>query len=242
MNQQAEISIEPESEISVRISFGQVIDELIFKRITAINQAIHLSPFPGFVESVPAYTTLTVFYDPMVVAKTSDNAGTNIFPLVIRYLENVLQDVRQLQPQQDKPPFLIPVCYGGRFGPDIEEVAAQSKLTVDDVIRLHTQTVYTVYLVGFLPGFPYLGGMNEKLATPRRLIPRKKVPAGSVGIAGLQTGVYPIDSPGGWQLIGLTPMRMFDIGADSPALLRAGDRVQFCRITASEFYELSPDL
>ena len=241
MNHETKIIIEAESESSVRMSFGNSIDEQIFQRITAINESLHKAPFPGFIESVPAYTTLTVFYDPMLVNAAAESPGIYAFDLVINYLKNFTNEIRLSRSMPDTIPFKIPVCYGGKFGPDIEEVAEYNKLSIEDVIRMHAERVYIVYMVGFLPGFPYLGGMNEKLATPRRLGPRKIVPAGSVGIAGEQTGIYPLSSPGGWQLIGRTPMRLFDSLLTSPALLRAGNRIQFSSINSSEYQYLSSD-
>jgi inhibitor of KinA len=129
----------------------------------------------------------------------------------------------------------IPVCYGGAFGPDLEDVARRHELEAADVIRIHSNGDYLVYMVGFMPGFAYLGGLSARIATPRRLSPRTAVPAGTVGIGGDQTGVYPLASPGGWNLIGKTPLRIFDIQRNEPALLVAGDRVRFRQISLSEF-------
>src|ERR671914_867162 len=129
----------------------------------------------------------------------------------------------------------IPVHYGGNFGPDLGFVALHNELTEQQVIEIHSQPMYLVYMIGFAPGFPYLGGMSERLASPRRESPREKIPAGSVGIAGSQTGVYPIETPGGWQLIGRTPLRLFRPDKDDPSLLRTGDRVRFHAIEPAEY-------
>lgn len=129
----------------------------------------------------------------------------------------------------------IPVLYGGEYGPDLEFVAKHAGKTAEEVIQIHTSTEYLIYMLGFTPGFAYLGGMDESIATPRLKQPRVKIPAGSVGIAGSQTGVYPIDSPGGWQLIGQTPVRMYDPTRQEPILVKAGDYVRFCAITPFEF-------
>jgi inhibitor of KinA len=241
MKHEPKITFEAETESSVRICFGDSIDEKILKRITALNEALHLNPFPGFLESVPAYTTLTVFYDPLMVIASAGSAGLYAFELVIGQLKNLVDSITQAGGAADQPLIRIPVCYGGKFGPDIEDVAEHNKLQVEEVIRLHAETIYTVYMVGFLPGFPYLGGMNARLETPRRLHPRKTVPGGSVGIAGAQTGIYPLNSPGGWQLIGRTPMQLFNPLSASPVLLRAGNRIQFWSVSSSEFYYLSSD-
>jgi inhibitor of KinA len=129
----------------------------------------------------------------------------------------------------------IDVCYGGEFGPDLEEVARLRGLSVDEVVRIHSTGDYLVYMIGFSPGFPYLGGLDSRIATPRRAAPRTLVPAGSVGIGGDQTGVYPIASPGGWQLIGRTPQQIFVVSREPPTLIQAGDRVRFRSISADEF-------
>jgi KipI family sensor histidine kinase inhibitor len=132
----------------------------------------------------------------------------------------------------------IPVCYGGDFGPDIEFVAQTHDLTVEEVIRIHSEPEYPIYMIGFTPGFPFLGGLPEKLHTPRLETPRTVVPAGSVGIANAQTGIYPIDSPGGWQLIGKTPLKLFDLQRSNPILLKAGDALKFKPITIYEYHRL----
>ena len=131
----------------------------------------------------------------------------------------------------------IPVCYGGEFGPDLEYVARHNNLTTDEVIHIHSSGEYLVYMIGFAPGFPFLGGLSPKIATPRRPSPRATIPAGSVGIAGMQTGVYPIETPGGWQLIGRTPQKLFLPNENPPSLLQAGDVVKFCPISFQEYQE-----
>ncbi len=133
----------------------------------------------------------------------------------------------------------IPVCYGGELGPDLDDVARTHGLAPEEVIRLHADADYLVYMIGFMPGFAYLGGLPERIATPRRKTPRTAVPAGTVGIGGRQTGVYPLVSPGGWNLIGRTPVKIFDIKRDEPTLLSTGDRVRFRPISRSEFDEAS---
>jgi inhibitor of KinA len=132
----------------------------------------------------------------------------------------------------------IPVCYGGDFGPDLDAVSSHTGLSTEEVVAIHGEPDYLVYMIGFAPGFPYLGGMSERLASPRRESPRAKIPPGSVGIAGSQTGVYPIETPGGWQLIGRTPLRLFRPERDEPSLLRTGDRVRFQAIDRAEYGDL----
>ena len=239
MDKQTNYLIKPQSETSVVIYFGDSISEAILKQITGLNTSLRLSPFDGFIESVPAYISLTVIYDPAKVLSAVNLKGDYAFERVINYLKHLpvsgFQEICAISPE----PLVIPVCYGGEFGPDIEEVAKHNNITIDELIHLHSASVYTVYMLGFMPGFPYLGGMNKLLATPRLNSPRKKVPAGTVGIAGEQTGIYPLQSPGGWQLIGRTPLKLFDPHHSSPTLLHAGDRLTFSVISKSQFLELS---
>jgi inhibitor of KinA len=153
--------------------------------------------------------------------------------------------VRQLLPDALAPGAVaeaetieIPVCYGGAFGPDLAVVAAQARLSLEEVIARHAAPNYLVHMIGFAPGFPYLGGLDARLATPRKAAPRPLVPAGSVGIAGGQTGIYSLPTPGGWQLIGRTPLRLFDPARSQPSLLRAGLRLRFVPISKAEFQRL----
>ena len=236
MSKRINLSIITDSEFSVVVVFGDTISKDIFEAIMGFNAALLQSPFPGFIETVPAYTTLTVFYDPSLVLAANNLAGDYAFTRVIGYL-NKLAGVYRPIVSDDVEPVIIPVCYGGRFGPDIEEVATHNHISISQLIGLHTAPIYIVYMLGFMPGFPYLGGMDEKLETPRHHSPRKNVPAGSVGIAGKQTGIYPFTSPGGWQLIGRTPLKLFDAAAGSPTLLRPGARVKFEPMTAAAFDE-----
>jgi inhibitor of KinA len=148
-----------------------------------------------------------------------------------------------LSVDQDAEPRIveIPVCYGGEFGPDLEEVAEHNGITPEEVIDIHSNGEYIVYMIGFAPGFPYIGGMSEKIAAPRRKNPRLKIPAGSVGIAGKQTGVYPIETPGGWQLIGRTPRKLFLPDGHTPSLLQAGDQIKFVQVSQEEFLKMEED-
>ncbi|SEO70149.1 5-oxoprolinase subunit PxpB [Mucilaginibacter sp. OK283] len=224
------------SETAVTVEFGQQIAEELLNAVNSLNLLLHQQPFPGFNTTVPAYSTLTVFYDPVIVIK-SDLPGAGCFAKVSGYLDDL-----KFQKKTAKPAggdiITIPVCYGGSFGPDLEEVADSHHISIAEVIKLHNAATYKVYMIGFVPGFAYLGGMDERLATPRKAAPRKLVPAGAVGIAGQQTGVYPLDTPGGWQIIGQTPLKMFDRDRRQPSLLKAGDMVVFKAIDIQEFNEL----
>jgi inhibitor of KinA len=195
--------------------------------------AIEAASLPGVRELVPAYTTVTVHYDPAALVHAGAPAddlpgwlGVRLGQALARSGKAKLPSAREIE---------VPVCYGGEFGPDLARVAAQAKLSPEEVIRRHAKADYRVAMVGFAPGFPYLIGLPQELATPRHARPRTQVPAGSVGIAGEQTGIYPLATPGGWNLIGRTALPLFDPLADPPAKLQVGDRVRFRAISAAEF-------
>jgi len=217
-------TIKPAGDSALLVSFEEVIDEEVNARIHAIADAVEKAGFEWLVEAVPTYSTVYVFYDPLKASFSEAKAAIEPFLTV--------------SPESFRGRLVeIPVVYGGEYGPDIGFVAEHNGLTVDDVIEIHSGPTYRVYFLGFLPGFAYLGGMDERIATPRLEKPRLKVPAGSVGIAGKQTGIYPLESPGGWRLIGRTPLRLFDPGREPPTLLRPGDTVRFVPIDESEFQE-----
>ena len=224
------VEIFPLGESGLVVRFGETINMTVHHRICGL--ATHLTEFPlqGVIEFVPAYTTLTIYYD---LWKTS-------FDELAEALKSLPLNLPEVQ-EADRPLIELPVCYGGEFGPDLEFVARQHSLTTDDVIDLHSSVNYRVYLIGFAPGFPYLGGMSTRLATPRRESPRLSIPAGSVGIAGEQTGVYPIETPGGWQLIGCTPWKLFLPEQTPPIRFTVGDQVRFRPITQETFIQLRND-
>ena len=187
---------------------------------------------PGVIEVTPGYTTLGVFFDP---ARAD-------FEAVKTLIEETLQkEWEAARPRAGTGTTTeIPVCYDDEFAPDLREVAWHARLTVEAVVQRHSGATYRVSCIGFTPGFPYLSGLPAALATPRRASPRKEIPAGAVGIGGTQTGIYPQKSPGGWNIIGRTPLSLFDVQREPPALLHVGDRVRFRRITREEFKKLSP--
>lgn len=221
------------SEQAVTLAFEPEISETQLQQITAFNKLINQNPFPGFRCTVPAYHTISIFYDPVKVIKSSLQ-GEDCFKKVSCWLRKLKFEPENMQVKEART-ITIPVCYGQDFGPDLEELANLHQLTTEEVISLHSSAVYKVYMIGFVPGFAYLGGMNALLDTPRKAIPRQKITAGSVGIAGKQTGVYPMETPGGWQIIGRTPLKLFDANRSQPALLKAGDSVIFKPISADEF-------
>jgi len=226
------------SDHAVTIEFGQEIDQNILRSITAFDQCLTQNPFPGFITSVPAYTTLSVFFDPVRVIRSEEIPGKDCFEKVSGYLSR-LQEKQKNTTATACDRVTIPVCYDPEFGLDIDEVAKIHNLTVDTVIHRHSSLEYIVHMIGFMPGFAYLGGMVDSLSTPRKATPRSAVPAGAVGIAGKQTGIYPLQTPGGWQIIGQTPVKLFNANRPQPSLLKAGDRVIFKPIDRLEFNRLA---
>ncbi len=221
----------PLGDRAVMITLGATIDEATHRLVRSASVRIDQRPPTGFVDQVPAFTSIAVHYDPLIAAH-----GTSVTPYA-RVVDELSAALDGLTAERLPPARVVevPVCYGGTLGPDLDDVARAHEITADEVVRIHTSGDYLVYMVGFMPGFAYLGGLSPKLATPRRTTPRTVVPAGTVGIGGSQTGVYPLDSPGGWNLIGKTPLAVFDIARPQPALLATGDRVRFRAITESDF-------
>lgn len=230
------MQITPLGDTALMLEFGDVIDESIYRRVHAAWQALQAAPLTAVTELVPAYTSVTLFYDP-VVAVQEGAAETGI----VDWLSAKVRERLKNPPKtgKSKPRTIeIPICYGGEFGPDLGQVAKYSKLSPEEVIKRHSKADYIVYLIGFAPGFPYLGGLPRELETPRHAKPRMKVAPGSVGIAGNQTGIYPLGTPGGWNLIGRTPLKLFVPDRDPPVLLCAGDQVKFRTISSEEFAKL----
>lgn len=191
---------------------------------------------PWVADIVPACDTLTIVYDPWCVVRTmADISHTDAYAAVYSYVEETLGSLLIYTPQSGERKSAvidIPVRYGGEDGPDLAACAARAGMDAASFTAAHAGVIYMVTMIGFMPGFPYLSGLSEHLAQPRLPQPRKRIPAGSVGIAGNQTGIYPFDSPGGWQIIGRTSTRLFDASNERPSLLRAGDRVRFVPIEA----------
>lgn len=222
------------SETAALVEFGRKISEDINKKVRTFCTYLDDKPFYGMVEYVPAFTSVSVIYNPL------DMKSESPYEVVKVILDNIISKL-DFSLEDEEHIVEIPVCYGGEFGQDIEQVAKINNITVDEVIKIHSEGKYLVYMIGFAPGFPYLGGMSEKIAAPRRESPRIAIPAGSVGIAGMQTGVYPIETPGGWQLIGKTPLKLFDLKRNSKSLLKAGDIVKFYPISYEEYVQLKEE-
>lgn len=226
------------SERAITIVFGQGIDEITFDSVHQFNAQLNRLPFEGFISTVPAYASLTVFYDPLVVMHAQELQGLNGFERVCNYLIE-LQQKSPLIKKKKREQVHLPVCYDEALAPDLAYVASYHNISPEELINLHSGAIYQVYMIGFVPGFAYLGGMPSILETPRKEIPRKQVLAGSIGIAGKQTGIYPLQISGGWQIIGCTPLQLFNIERSSPSLLEAGDEVLFEIIDLQEFKFLS---
>ena len=231
------LKLYPLGDAAVVLEFGQVIAPATHRLIQAFANVLARHPPPGLREVVPAFATLTVYYDPLVLFELG---GASPYEHIANVLRLLLPAAQAAAADYVPGPLVeIPVCYGGELGPDLGLVASHAQLAAEEVVARHAQPDYLVHMVGFAPGFPYLGGLDGRLATPRRAQPRALVPAGAVGIAGAQTGIYSLPTPGGWQLIGRTPLRLFDPGRARPSLLQAGDRLRFVPISEAEFQRLS---
>ena len=209
---------------SILIEFGKEINPEINGKITSLVQLMKEQHIEGVVDMIPAFCTLLVNYDPRVITYEE-----------IRDRMEKLLKIETRASESRRRVYEIPVCYGGEYGPDIENIAEHAGLSVEEVIRIHSSRDYLIYMLGFLPGFCYLGGLDERIHTPRLANPRIKINAGSVGIGGSQTGIYPLDSPGGWQLMGMTPVKTYDPEREVPILVEAGDYIRFVPVDESEY-------
>ena len=218
----------PAGDSAIAVEFGREIDLNINNQVaamrTVIEAAIDEGKLKGIVELVPTYGSLLVVYDQLAVGY----AG------LIGQLKILAEGLEGVE-IPDREVVEIPVVYGGEYGPDLGIVAQLNSLSEDEVIKRHSEAEYPIYMLGFVAGFPYLGGMDKSIAAPRKQTPRLKIPAGSVGIAGQQTGIYSVESPGGWQIIGRTPLKLYDADGEKPILLRAGQSIRFKPITEAEY-------
>ena len=210
------------------IVFGDTISTETNQRITSTVQLIREQRIEGIVDMIPAFVSLLINYNPLVIS----------YDALRTRLEQILK-METKAAETVKRVFEIPVCYGGQYGPDLQNIADHAGLTPEEVVKIHTSCDYLIYMLGFLPGFCYLGGLDERIHTPRLDTPRIKIPAGSVGIGGSQTGIYPMDSPGGWQLMGMTPVKTYDPEREVPILVQAGEYIRFVEIDEAEFRRIS---
>ena len=209
------------------VEFGKTIDMAVNQAVHALDRQLKTETLPGLKESVPAYASLLIAYDPLLLPLET---------LTSHCSELMTADACVETSRRER--LDIPVLYGGEWGPDLSAVALKVGLAPEEVIELHTQVTYTVYMMGFMPGYPYLGGLDPRLSLPRLATPRTRVPAGSVAIAELQAGVYPLESPGGWHLLGRTPLRLYRPEFSPPVLLRAGQAVRFRPVTVAEYLHI----
>jgi len=222
----------PLGDAAITLDMGNIINEALNQKALAMQLWLLDHPFEGMKDCFIAYSSLTVQYNPVIVKKQY-HPQTTVFEWVAAYLKQAF-DKSVENAQAAREVIKIPVCYEGNYAPDLATLAQQKQLTEQEVVNIHTAAIYNVYMIGFLPGFSYMGEVNERIAAPRKQHPTQ-VMAGSVGIAGSQTGIYPLNSPGGWQIVGRTPLRLFEPFVPEPVKLQAGDRVQFYAITKQEF-------
>jgi KipI family sensor histidine kinase inhibitor len=218
----------PAGDRALVVEYGATIDAQVNARVRGLAATLDATALPGIIETVPTYRSLMVHYDPLRLAVS--DLERILLTADAGLLDEAVPERRTVE---------MPVVYGGEFGPDLADVAAHHGLSEDDVVAIHAASDYLIFMMGFMPGFPYLGGLSPRIATPRLSTPRTVVPAGSVGIAGQQTGIYPTDSPGGWRLIGRTPVRLFDTARTPPVLFEAGDYLRFIPVSARESAEIA---
>jgi KipI family sensor histidine kinase inhibitor len=215
----------PFGDSAVLVDFGDIIDLELNRKVIALDEAVQKVEVRGVEECVPTYRSLLIRYDPLKMS----------YEQLVFCIKEIEEGLAESAKRVEGRKITVPVVYGGECGPDVGHVARYHGLTEEQVIKLHSGREYRVYMIGFFAGFPYLGGVPDEIATPRLGTPRLKVPAGSVGIAEKQTGVYPCEAPGGWQIIGRTPLRLFDPTRRPPALLEPGDVVKFEPISEEQF-------
>lgn len=225
-----EITFHPLGDRVLQLVFSKEISKKTIQEIQSYTHLLEHVSLDGIIEWIPAYTTLTILYDPAVIQ-----------------CDELVNQLKQIQGRtsyiQAKPVvYEIPTYYGGEFGPDLSYVASYHSLTEEEVMKIHSSNEYFIYMIGFVPGFPYLGGMSKKISTPRLEEPRKMVPAGSVGIAKEQTGIYPLDSPGGWRIIGRTPIKLYDPNRKHPILLSPGNYLRFTPITLEKYHLIEKEI
>jgi inhibitor of KinA len=215
----------PFGDSALLVEFGNTVDTETNKRVLALSDRLETEQLEGVKEVAPTYRSFLVRYDSSIIS----------YERLVFLIKDIEETSTASSSEAVGRKLVVPVVYGGGYGPDLKHIAAIHNLREQQVVRLHVEKKYRVYMIGFIAGFPYLGEVADEIATPRLETPRLKVPAGSVGIAEKQTGIYPYEAPGGWQIIGRTPLRLFDPSMQPPALLKAGDVVTFKQITEKEF-------
>ena len=227
-----ELTFSPIGDTGVLINFGEGIDENINRKVLSVFEKLKKASLPFVKDIIPSYNSLAIFYI-LSFREKKDSASVNPIKALQELVKKIISEN-----EEELPPFRkikIPVCYADKYALDIKDISNAKNISVDEIIRLHTATKYKIYMIGFLPGFAYMGEVDERIAIPRKPQPRNVVEAGAVGIAGKQTGIYPLASPGGWQIIGKTPLQLFDKEKADPVLLQPGDEIEFYSITEDEF-------
>ncbi|MBX9781995.1 MAG: 5-oxoprolinase subunit PxpB [Chitinophagaceae bacterium] len=225
------------SESALLISFGNEINLQLHDEVMKAKKLIEEMKFEGFIETVPAYNSLAVYYNPLLIEQKEKTIALTVEKKIREILNGNNPTIKQSGNQTQ---MIIPVCYDDEFGIDLDELSQALQLSKEEIIQLHSSRTYKVFMTGFTPGFPYMGILDEKLITKRKTQPRLKVDAGAVAIAGNQTGIYPSATPGGWNIIGRTPLKLLDTTKANPFLLKAGDEVKFEVITKDEFENYAP--
>jgi inhibitor of KinA len=228
------VIIEPLGDHALTVKLGEIIDEKINKKVLALFHYLQQKNIEEVKDYIPAYASLTVVYD---IAEIKKHHALSAFEYMHNMIEDALRNFNESL-QVETTLIHIPVCYDVSLGIDLKEMAGQKNITIEEIVELHTAVTYRVYMIGFLPGFAYMGKVNTKIAAPRKAVPRKNVNAGSVGIADFQTGIYPFNSPGGWNIIGQTPLQIFNSTYTEPCVLQPGDTVKFEPISLEEFEDL----
>jgi len=230
--------IYPLGDQALTIQFGDTINEATNKKIMQLFHQLQINPIKGVKDIIPAYASLTICYNYTMTYKANSTAGN--FEWMKEQIISHLQSIKEIASNNR---FIhIPVCYDFSLAPDLQEISLLLGISVEELIEIHCATTYSVYMIGFLPGFPYMASVDERIRINRKVTPRNVVPKGSVGIAGEQTGIYPLDSPGGWQLIGQTPLNIFDVSKEIPCLLQPGDTIQFNSISLNEFEQIKNEI
>lgn len=224
-------------DAAVTIDLGNCMEEQYNIRALGLHRWLETHRVPGILDIIVAYSSVSVFFDPAAVQLDNMEEGSTVFSRIRSWLEQAWQEVEKdgIAVRSATERFIrLPVCYEAAYAPDLEWVARQTSLSCEEVIRIHCADTYRVYMIGFLPGFSYMGRVDRRLELPRKKKPVNVI-AGGVGIAGMQTGIYPLNSPGGWQIIGRTPVKLFEPAKDPPVRLQTGDQVQFYPVSAAEF-------
>lgn len=235
MDQLPSYKIFPLGDSALIVDFGNVISGEINELVLSLFSRLESDTIPGMIEAVPAYSSLTIHYDVLFIRKKI-NPQPTAFEWMCAAVRKFLSQVTNYA-VKERSTIKVPVCYEKEFGTDLDWIATQNKISIEEIIHLHTASTYRIYMLGFLPGFAYMGMVDEKISSPRKQQP-VTVEAGSVGIAGKQTGIYPLRSPGGWQIIGRTPVKLFNKDKEEPTLFKPGDDVQFYLISKDEFKDI----